>query len=62
MSRVQEMDEEIIHVIEALPFLLGTDVELEEENARLLLRRIADGSSQCLNPRKTSARSFLSRL
>lgn len=62
MGRVQEMDEEVIHVIEALPFLVGTDVELAEENAQRFLRSIADGSSQWPNPRKTSARFFLSRL
>lgn len=63
MSRnVLDMDEELIHVVEALPFLLGTDVELSEENARHLLRRIADGPAKWLDPRRTSARTFLSRL
>lgn len=63
MSKVQDMNEEVIHVVEALPFLVGTDVELSEENAQLLLGRIAEGPSKwLLDPRKTSARTFLSRL
>lgn len=63
MSSIQNIDEEVIQLVEALPFLLGTDVELFEENAQRLLARIADGpSKRGFDPRKTSARSFLSGL
>lgn len=62
MNRIKEIDEEGIHLVEALPFLVGADDMMSEENARRLLRRVASGSSWSWDPTETSARSFLSRL